>query len=102
LPSVTLSFNLAPGVALGDAVGIVEGQAAALLPATITTSFQGSAQAFQESFKGLGLILLMAIFVIYVCTRLAVRELHSSADDSLGLPPPASVRWSRCCCSAWT
>jgi HAE1 family hydrophobic/amphiphilic exporter-1 len=86
LPSVTLSFNLAPGVALGDAVGIVEGQAAALLPATITTSFQGSAQAFQESFKGLGLILLMAIFVIYVVLGLLYESFIHPLTILSGLP----------------
>jgi len=86
LPSVTLSFNLAPGVALGDAVGIVEGQAAALLPATITTSFQGSAQAFQESFRGLGLILLMAIFVIYVVLGLLYESFIHPLTILSGLP----------------
>jgi HAE1 family hydrophobic/amphiphilic exporter-1 len=86
LPSVTLSFNLAPGVALGDAVATVEGQAAVLLPATITTSFQGSAQAFQESFKGLGVILLMAIFVIYVVLGLLYESFIHPLTILSGLP----------------
>jgi HAE1 family hydrophobic/amphiphilic exporter-1 len=66
LPSVTLSFNLKPGVSLGDATGAVEKVAATLLPPTITTSFQGQAQAFQSSMQGMTLLLIMAILVIYL------------------------------------
>ncbi len=66
IPSVTLSFNLAPGVPLGNAVDKVEALAGKTLPASITTSFQGTAQAFQSSLKGLGLLLLLAILVIYM------------------------------------
>ena len=51
LPSVTLSFNIAPGVALGDAVARVEQLARESLPSTVSGSFQGTAQAFQESLK---------------------------------------------------
>jgi len=66
LPAVTLSFNLKPGISLGDAVTAVEKVAGATLPSTINTSFQGTAQAFQSSFEGMGLLLLMAIVVIYI------------------------------------
>ncbi|HET7452774.1 MAG TPA: efflux RND transporter permease subunit [Thermoanaerobaculia bacterium] len=66
LPSVTLSFNLKPGIAIGEAVNAVNGVARKVLPATVTTSFQGTAQAFQSSFQGLGMLLLMAILVIYM------------------------------------
>ncbi|HEY6137744.1 MAG TPA: efflux RND transporter permease subunit [Thermoanaerobaculia bacterium] len=66
VPSVTISFNLRPGVSLGDAVNQINGVAKATLPAAITTSFQGTAQAFQSSLQGLGLLLLMAIAVIYM------------------------------------
>src|SRR6266536_870107 len=66
LPSVTLSFNLKPGTSLGDAVDAIEKTAKGTLPSTITTSFQGTAQAFQSSLQGLGLLLLMAIAVIYM------------------------------------
>ena len=51
LPSVTISFNLAPGVALGDAVTQIQAAAAEVLPATVSTRFQGTAQAFQESLR---------------------------------------------------
>src|SRR5919106_357060 len=66
LPSVTISFNLAPGVALGDAVAQIEAAATEGVPATGSTRFQGTAQAFQDSLRGLGLILIMAIVVIYL------------------------------------
>ncbi len=66
LPAVTISFNTAPGVSLGNAVGKVQEAAAKVLPATITTSFQGTAQAFQSSLAGLGLLLLLAVLVIYL------------------------------------
>jgi HAE1 family hydrophobic/amphiphilic exporter-1 len=65
LPSVTISFNLKPGVSLGDAVQQIN-EAKRALPASVTTSFQGAAQAFQSSLQGLGLLLLMAIAVIYM------------------------------------
>jgi HAE1 family hydrophobic/amphiphilic exporter-1 len=66
LPAVTLSFNLRPGVALGDAMKLVDKLAESALPPTISTSFQGTAQAFKSSFSGLWILLAMAIFVIYV------------------------------------
>src|SRR5205085_4982961 len=66
LPSVTISFNLKPGVSLGDAVTQIEKVARTTLPATVTTSFQGTAQAFQSSMSGLGLLLLVAIAVAYM------------------------------------
>lgn len=66
LASVTLSFNLKPGISLGDVTGKIEQLARESLPAGITTSFQGSAQAFQSSLQGLGWLLLVAIFVIYI------------------------------------
>ncbi len=66
VPSVTLSFNLAPGVSLGPATIEVERLARATLPATINATFQGAAQAFQSSMGGLGLLLVLAILVIYM------------------------------------
>jgi len=66
LPAVNISFNLRPGAALGAAVGAVEAAAAQVLPATVTTRFQGTAQAFRDSMQGLGLLLVMSVVVIYV------------------------------------
>ena len=86
LPSVTLSFNLRPGVALGDAVAQVQEAARAELPATIATSFQGTAQAFQDSTRGLGIILLMAIFVIYVVLGILYESFIHPLTILSGLP----------------
>jgi HAE1 family hydrophobic/amphiphilic exporter-1 len=66
LPAVTLSFNLAPGTALSEAVQRVNDLALQTLPATVQTNFQGTAQAFQSSMQGLGMLLLMSILVIYI------------------------------------
>jgi len=66
LPAVTLSFNTRPDVSLGTAVEAVRKTARLLLPASITTSFQGTAQAFQSSMQGLGLLLVAATLVIYI------------------------------------
>ena len=66
LPSVTVSFNLAPGYSLGPAVEQVDELALRTLPAGISTSFQGTAQAFQSSLQGLGLLLVLALFVMYM------------------------------------
>ena len=66
LPSVTLSFNLRTGVALGDAVSQIEELAAHTLPDTVSTSFQGTAKVFQDSLKNLGILLTLAILVVYI------------------------------------
>jgi HAE1 family hydrophobic/amphiphilic exporter-1 len=65
ITSVTISFNIKPGIPLGDAVAAVEKEARSL-PASITTGFQGTAQVYQKSTKGLALLLVMAILVIYI------------------------------------
>ncbi len=66
LSSVTLSFNLKPGVSLGGVTAKIEQAAQQILPESVSTSFQGSAQAFQSSLQGLGWLLLAAILVIYI------------------------------------
>ena len=86
LPSVTMSFNLRPGVALGQAVEQVEAAAREVLPASIATSFQGSAQAFQDSTRGLGWILLMAVFVIYVVLGILYESFLHPLTILSGLP----------------
>jgi len=66
-PSVTISFNLAPGVALGDAVdAITQAEAEIQLPAGIRGTFQGTAQAFQDSLKNEGFLILFALFAVYI------------------------------------
>lgn len=86
LPSVTLSFNVKPGVALSEAVSIVEKHARATLPQTISTSFQGTAQAFQASLKGLWLLLIMAILVIYLVLGILYESFIHPLTILSGLP----------------
>jgi HAE1 family hydrophobic/amphiphilic exporter-1 len=66
IPSVTISFNLKPGVSIGDAVNDITKLARASLPTSISTNFQGTAQAFQSSLQGLGLLLIMTVVIIYI------------------------------------
>jgi hydrophobic/amphiphilic exporter-1 (mainly G- bacteria), HAE1 family len=86
LPSVTISFNLKPGVALGDAVSQVQALAVSTLPATVSTRFQGTAQAFQDSLQGLGLILIMAIVVIYIVLGILYESFTQPLVILSGLP----------------
>ncbi len=86
LPAVTLSFNLRPGAALGDAVTAVGQAAREILPSTISTSFQGTAQAFQSSFRGLGLLLIMAIAVIYIVLGILYESFIHPLTILSGLP----------------
>jgi HAE1 family hydrophobic/amphiphilic exporter-1 len=86
LPSVTISFNLRPGVSLGDAVAEVDKLARTTLPPTISTSFQGAAQAFQASMKGLGLLLIMAILVIYIILGILYESFIHPLTILSGLP----------------
>ncbi len=66
LPSVTISFNLKPGVSIGTAVAEVQRVARQTLPSSITTNFTGTAQAFQSSQSGLVFLLVLAVLVIYM------------------------------------
>jgi HAE1 family hydrophobic/amphiphilic exporter-1 len=89
LPSVTISFNLQPGVAIGDAVNEISRLAANTLPITISTSFQGSAQAFQQSLSGLGMLLGMAILVIYIVLGILYESFIHPLTILSGLPAAA-------------
>jgi hydrophobic/amphiphilic exporter-1 (mainly G- bacteria), HAE1 family len=89
LPAVTLSFNLKEGVALGDATRAVEQVAAKTLPATVQRSFQGTAQAFQQSFAGLGFLLLAAIAVIYIVLGILYESFIHPITILSGLPSAA-------------
>ncbi len=86
LPSVNISFNLQPGFALGDAVARIQETAIATLPATVATKFQGAAQAFQDSLQGLGLILIMAIVVIYIVLGVLYESFTQPLVILSGLP----------------
>jgi len=89
LPSVTISFDLLPGVSLGQGVDEIQKLAAATLPLTINTSFQGTAQAFQQSLKGLGMLLVMAILVIYIVLGILYESFIHPLTILSGLPAAA-------------
>src|SRR5579862_3672282 len=89
LPSVTISFNLGPGVALGQAVNEVQKLASSILPISITTSFQGSAQAFQQSLTSLPILLIMAILVIYLVLGILYESYIHPITILSGLPAAA-------------
>jgi HAE1 family hydrophobic/amphiphilic exporter-1 len=87
LPSVTISFNLRPGVALGDAVERITKFAEDLhLPASLTTNFQGTAQEFQKSMKGMWVLLFMAILVIYIVLGVLYESFIHPLTILSGLP----------------
>jgi HAE1 family hydrophobic/amphiphilic exporter-1 len=86
LPSVTISFNIKPGVSLGDAVTAVEKVARNTLPATISTSFQGTAQAFKTSLQGMGLLLIMSIVIIYIVLGILYESFIHPLTILSGLP----------------
>ena len=87
LPAVTISFNLAPGVSLSQAVSRIDGAMAQLhLPATITGSVQGTAQAFQDSMQGMGLLLVLAVFVIYLVLGILYESFIHPLTILSGLP----------------
>src|SRR5439155_26762293 len=85
--SVTISFNLAPGFSLGQAVdAIKEVERDARLPASIVTGFQGAAAVFQESLKGQGILILAAIFATYVLLGILYESFVHPITIISGLP----------------
>jgi len=87
LPAVTISFNLKPGVSLGEAADRVNETVRELqMPATITTNFQGTVQAFQTSFKGLSILLIVAIAVIYLVLGILYESFIHPITILWGLP----------------
>ncbi|PYS82769.1 MAG: acriflavine resistance protein B, partial [Acidobacteria bacterium] len=86
LPSATISFNLRPGVSLSAATDQVQSLAKQTLPATITTSFQGTAQIFQASLQNLTLLLLVAVLVIYLILGILYESFIHPFTILSGLP----------------
>ncbi|HEU4760704.1 MAG TPA: efflux RND transporter permease subunit [Gemmatimonadales bacterium] len=86
VPSVTLSFNLKEGVSLGTAVSEVEGAAREVLPSSISTAFSGTAQAFQEAQRGLLMLLILAIVVIYLVLGILYESFVHPLTILSGLP----------------
>jgi HAE1 family hydrophobic/amphiphilic exporter-1 len=86
-PSVTISFNLAPGFSLGGAVDAIRNvEREARLPASITSGFQGTAAVFQESLKGQGILVLAAIFASYVLLGILYESFIHPITIISGLP----------------
>ncbi len=90
LPSVTISFNLAPGVALSDAVtGINRARAEVGIPAGVQASFQGTAQAFQSSTSNMGILLVAALIVVYIVLGILYESFIHPLTILSGLPSAA-------------
>ncbi|AZO77282.1 MULTISPECIES: efflux RND transporter permease subunit [unclassified Bosea (in: a-proteobacteria)] len=86
-PAVTISFNTAPGVSLGDAVNAIRAAEREInLPASIVTSFAGSAQLFQDALKGQGLLIFAAILVIYIILGILYESFIHPITILSGLP----------------
>lgn len=87
LPSVTISFNLKPGYALSDAMPEVEKAGVEVhMPATITGSFQGTAKAFQSSLSDMGLLMVLAVAVIYIILGMLYESFIHPLTILSGLP----------------
>ncbi len=86
LPAVTLSFNLEPGTSIGTAVDRVQAAARQVLPSTISTSFAGTAQAFQDAQQGLLVLLVLAILVIYLVLGVLYESFIHPLTILSGLP----------------
>jgi HAE1 family hydrophobic/amphiphilic exporter-1 len=86
LPAVTISFNLQPGVSLGEAVDRVQQAAVESLPDSVRTSFQGVAAAYQSSLGGMGALLAMAILVIYMVLGILYESFIHPITILSGLP----------------
>jgi len=87
MPAVITSFNLAPGIALGQAVADIQALAAEVgLPASITTSFEGSAQVFQQAVANQGMLLFAAVLVIYIILGILYENFVHPLTILSGLP----------------
>jgi HAE1 family hydrophobic/amphiphilic exporter-1 len=87
LPAVTVSFNLRPGVSLGDAAQSVNNAVRDLrMPATISTNLQGTVKEFQESLRGLSVLLIVAILVIYIVLGILYESFIHPITILSGLP----------------
>jgi HAE1 family hydrophobic/amphiphilic exporter-1 len=86
MASVTISFNLAPNVSLGAATDEVTRVARQMLPASIYGSFSGTAAAFQDSQRGMGLLLLITIFIIYIILGILYESFIHPVTILTGLP----------------
>ncbi|MBP9809910.1 efflux RND transporter permease subunit [bacterium] len=84
--SVTISFNLLPGKSLGEAVGEINHLAQTYVPKSVTTAFQGTAEAFEDSFQNLWMLLAIAILVIYIVLGILYESFVHPITILSGLP----------------
>lgn len=90
LPSITISFNLEPGTALSDAVKTIDATKREIgLPQTVQTSFQGTAQAFQQSTASMAILLFLAVVVIYIILGILYESFVHPLTILSGLPSAA-------------
>jgi HAE1 family hydrophobic/amphiphilic exporter-1 len=89
LPSVTVSFGLAPGAALGSALNRVRTVADGIIPETVTGQFQGAAAAFQNSLGNLAILLVIAIMVVYIVLGILYESYIHPMTILSGLPSAA-------------
>jgi len=85
-PSVTISFNLRPNMSLGAALTQISKLSAQYVPASISTSFQGTAQAFQDSLQHLWILLILAVTVIYIVLGILYESFIHPLTILSGLP----------------
>ena len=88
-PAVTISFDLKLGGSLGPAVAYIQDTAQQMLPRDITPIFQGTAQVFQDSMRGMGLLLVMAVLVIYIVLGILYESFIHPLTILSGLPAAA-------------
>jgi len=87
LPAVTISFDLRPGVSLSQAIAQIRRTASDMqMPATMIGTFQGAAQAFESSLRGMGILLVLAIFVIYLVLGILYESFIHPVTILSGLP----------------
>lgn len=88
-PSTSISFNLPPEVPLGSVVNQIQALADQTLPENVRTTFEGTAQLFQDSLQGLGILLLVAVLVIYLVLGILYESFIHPITILSGLPPAA-------------
>jgi HAE1 family hydrophobic/amphiphilic exporter-1 len=86
LPSVTISFNLGPGVSLSEVTEQIARLARTDLPTTVNSTFQGTAAAFTSSLQGLGVLLIIAVLVIYIVLGVLYEDFVHPMTILSGLP----------------
>ena len=87
LPAINFQFDVRPGVALSEATALIDKAAASInLPSTVSFSYQGTTAAFQNSLKGLGILLLIAVLVIYLVLGVLYESFIHPITILSGLP----------------